>query len=185
MGVGQSVETIIKDAYLPGAWRTKFLTQLPVGHYDFIAKLPKNAKPQDVSTALQNEIRRKFGLVGRLEMQNADVLLLTVKNPNARGLKVHDSQTTGSYNSAGEPGKISLVNRPFHELTDNLEGDFQIPIVNGTGIKGNFDVTLNWDCKDWQHPNLDGLKQALADQLGLELVPTNMPIEMLVVEKAN
>jgi len=30
----------------------------------------------------------------------------------------------------------------------------------------------------------DILKQAVLDQLGLELVPTNMPIEMLAVEKA-
>jgi hypothetical protein len=29
------------------------------------------------------------------------------------------------------------------------------------------------------------MKQTLLDQLGLALVPTNMPIEMLVVEKAN
>jgi hypothetical protein len=28
------------------------------------------------------------------------------------------------------------------------------------------------------------LQQVLLDQLGLELVPTNMPVEMLVVEKA-
>lgn len=37
---------------------------------------------------------------------------------------------------------------------------------------------------DSQHPNLDGLKQVLSEPLGLELVPTNMRIEMLVVEKA-
>jgi hypothetical protein len=28
------------------------------------------------------------------------------------------------------------------------------------------------------------MKEALLNQLGLELVPTNMPIKMLVVEKA-
>jgi uncharacterized protein (TIGR03435 family) len=33
-------------------------------------------------------------------------------------------------------------------------------------------------------PQNDSLKQALLGQLGLELVPTNMPIEMLVVDKA-
>jgi uncharacterized protein (TIGR03435 family) len=79
---------------------------------------------------------------------------------------------------------LSLINRPFHELSDYLEGNFQIPIVDGTGIESNVDATLTWNRKDWEHPNLDGLKQALLDQLGLELVPTNMPLEMLVVKKA-
>ena len=40
------------------------------------------------------------------------------------------------------------------------------------------------DDTDSQHLNLDGLKQVLSKPPGLELVPTNMPIEMLVVEKA-
>ena len=34
-------------------------------------------------------------------------------------------------------------------------------------------------------PDVYKLNPLLADELGLELVPTNMPIEMLVVEKSN
>ena len=64
----------------------------------------------------------------------------------------------------------------------NLENMLQIPVINQTGIAGRFDIDLQWNLNDPQH---DSLKQALLDQLGLELMPTNMPIGMLIVEKAN
>jgi hypothetical protein len=32
-------------------------------------------------------------------------------------------------------------------------------------------------------PNPEGLKKAMLDRLGLELVPTNMPVEMLLMER--
>jgi uncharacterized protein (TIGR03435 family) len=38
---------------------------------------------------------------------------------------------------------------------------------------------------DSDYPNLNRLKQALTEQLGLELVPGTAPIKMLVVEKSN
>jgi hypothetical protein len=49
-------------------------------------------------------------------------------------------------------------------------------VENHTSLKGYYD--LKWDSSP------DGLKQAELENLGLELVSTNMPIEMLVVEKA-
>jgi uncharacterized protein (TIGR03435 family) len=57
-----------------------------------------------------------------------------------------------------------------------------IPVVDQTGLTGNFDFNLKWKA-DWQHLNIEGLKQAFIDQLGLELVPSREPIEMLIVEK--
>lgn len=55
------------------------------------------------------------------------------------------------------------------------------PVINQTGLTQNFDINLQWNRNDPQH---DGLKQALLDQLGLELAPSRQPIEVLVIEKA-
>jgi uncharacterized protein (TIGR03435 family) len=49
----------------------------------------------------------------------------------------------------------------------------------------------HWQRGRWQgargvenrEANLNSIKKALLDQFGLELVSTNMPVEMLVVEK--
>jgi hypothetical protein len=44
---------------------------------------------------------------------------------------------------------------------------------------------MKWDGTGrFYFSNPDGLKQAVLDQLGLDLVPSREPTEMLVVEKA-
>jgi len=43
---------------------------------------------------------------------------------------------------------------------------------------------LRWNETGNVEADHEALKQALLDQLGLELVPSRQPIEMLVVEKA-
>jgi uncharacterized protein (TIGR03435 family) len=63
-----------------------------------------------------------------------------------------------------------------------LENYFKVPVVDQTGLTNRFDIFLTWDQSDRRHFNVQGLKQALLDQLGLELVPTNLPVKMLVVE---
>jgi len=54
--------------------------------------------------------------------------------------------------------------------------------MDRTGLTGNFDVAATWDEPVGGH-NPDALKEALINQLGLELVPGREPVEMLVVEK--
>jgi uncharacterized protein (TIGR03435 family) len=81
-------------------------------------------------------------------------------------------------------GGCSFYEQPVEVLISFLQQRFQVPVVDQTGLKQEYDFSLAWDEPDPKHPNLDGLKQALHDQLGLELVLTNLPIEMLVVEKS-
>ena len=64
-----------------------------------------------------------------------------------------------------------------------LEKRFDLPIVNQTGFNNYYDYAIKWDEPDPKKPNSEGLKKALLEQLGLELVPAREPIEMLVIEK--
>ena len=137
--------------------------------------------------ALQKELKRKFGVVGRRETRETDVLLLRVKRPDAPGL---ETQCTTGHNGFSS----------FHDQSDNefpsgpaqcrmpdfdlyLERTFEIPVVDQTGLAGRYDIDLKWNETRLAATDPTILKQALLDQLGLELVPGNEPIEMLVIEK--
>jgi uncharacterized protein (TIGR03435 family) len=134
-------------------------------------------------------IKSKFGLNGRREMRETDVLELKVRRPGASGLKPNSTSDRNS-TSAWETGSLHRVNGPIDFLTYDLENCLQIPVIDRTGLGGRFDYDLKWDDElKWDSTgrrhlsNPDGLKQALLDQLGLELVPSRESIEMLVVEK--
>jgi uncharacterized protein (TIGR03435 family) len=176
MGTGVGVETIVQTAY--GFWysaRTIISTELPKNkYYDFIASLPnENAE------ALQQEIKKQFGVVARRETIETNILLLTVKYPNAQGLR--PSKIRGESSQIRmQPGQFTSINTAISSLTANLENLLQIPVIDQTGVANKFDIDLKWNRNDPQH---NSLKQALLDQLGLELVPSREPIEMLVVEK--
>jgi uncharacterized protein (TIGR03435 family) len=172
MGLGAPVNYIVEAAWNFGAHRIVFTTDVPTGNYDFIASLPSgNAE------ALRQEIREHFGLIGQVETIETNVLFLEVSSPNASGLK-HSDEQYGSM-SAGN-GNFKCDGEPISTLAgDLLEGSFDIPVIDRTGLTGNFNINLKW-----KPGNLDNLKQEVANQLGLILVPGKAPIKMLVVEKA-
>jgi uncharacterized protein (TIGR03435 family) len=86
--------------------------------------------------------------------------------------------------TCGGAGYYHSANVPLSKLAGFLEYYFEIPVVDRTGLDGRFNINIKWPEQDWEHRNPDALKQVLLDQLGLELVPSHEPIEMLVVERA-
>jgi len=172
----------LDEAYQERDLRTVILAQLPGGKYDFIVTVPNDAQRK-----LQAEIERKFGVAGRFETIETNVLLLTVTHPDAVGLRPGGNEN--GY-AGGDLGHIYSTNMPLSDLARMLEDRFEIPVIDGTAITNRFDFTLVWEENGKRvnnrypdYPNFTGLKRALLDQLGLELIPTNMPVEMLVVDK--
>ena len=181
MGLGVSITNILQAAYEQSSARTVFPDRLSPAKYDFIANLSSGNQ-----AALQKEIKKQFGLAGRRETREMDVLFLKIRNSGAAGLKPSDSHRLDR-NTAGSSrwgaGYCSLRNQTLANLAGFLEGRFEIPVMDRTGIDRHFDIDLKWDETNWQHPNLESLKQALLDQLGLELIPGRESVEILVVEK--
>jgi uncharacterized protein (TIGR03435 family) len=192
-GVNQPTSAIMRAAYAEygsaiGLARTALEVPESKERYDFIANLPNGSQE-----ALQKELRRKLGLTGRLENIPTNVLILRVKNPGSPGLKLHPFKV-------GSPGSLNINNSLIASQSTDIDGlaraleesFFKVPIVNHTGLAGQYDFELLWDSNGEirpdgsksEFPNLDGLKRALTEQLGLELVPAMEPVQMLVIAKA-
>ena len=177
VGIGQPVINIIAAAYNWPQARIILADPVPAGRYDFITTLAQGARE-----SLQQELKNKLGLVGRTELKDENVMLLKVRNANAPG--IHPPRLGGYSNASGNDGEIEIkwANKPLSEITGFLESGSPIPIIDQTHATNRCSIDIKWE-DDWQDPEHKALQQVLLDQLGLELVPTNMPVEMLVVEK--
>ena len=79
---------------------------------------------------------------------------------------------------------LNLFNEEIMELESDLEAMLETPVVDGTGLADTYDLKLTWQTSSPDEAKNSSIKRALLEQFGLELVSTNMPVEMLVVEKA-
>ena len=183
-GLDQPVSAMVWVAYQWRPARAVFTVPEPPGRYDFIASLPHGSYE-----ALQRELKNQFGLVGRVESRETDVLVLRVRTPNAPGLKPPGGGQTDWWSQDGQytcdNAPLSTDVPPFPGLQYFLEDYLNVPVVDETGLTNHFSISLKWDERGPKDPNHEALKRALLDQLGLELVPAVMPVDMLVVEKGN
>ena len=134
--------------------------------------------PSDAHEVLRNELKTRFGLTAHRENREMDVLSLRLTDPQKLEAKYQSEK--GLYAPAyQEKCRYSTID----DLIPFLESKMGKPVVNQTGLAGRYNTDLKWNTASGEAEK-ENIKQALFDQLGLELVPTNMSIEMLVVEKA-
>jgi uncharacterized protein (TIGR03435 family) len=175
-GVGVSVADVVSVAY-PHAARTVFPAQLPdEKNYDFIAN-----SASDPTTTLRRALAKQFGIVSHQETLETNVLFLQVVSPDAPGLQHASpgSPSSEQWSLGGHQFNYQLINHPIDYLATNFaEMEFGLPVIDRTALTGAYDMQLHWE-----RENLESLKQALKDQLGLELVPGTAPVEMLVLER--
>jgi uncharacterized protein (TIGR03435 family) len=179
VGIRVRVRDIAQVAYDSFAQRTVFVGPEPLDRYDFVSTLPK-----DSSLALQKELAETLGFVAHRETRMTDVLLLRVKNPNAAGLRPPTNGPIYNAQVDGDTDSITWDNQPLSRAQQLLEVFCKMPVIDETSLKENFSISVKWKDLGNRDPNHDAMKKALLHTLGLELIPSRAPIEMLIVEKA-
>jgi uncharacterized protein (TIGR03435 family) len=202
---GCTLAEILSTAYDVAPEQMILPANLPGGQFDLLMTVSNSPRQ-----ALQAEIEKQFGLAGHIETRDANVLVLKRSNFNAPGLKAdannggdpkiwteRGNQTSSRkwLSRGGGPkiwmqrGSLTLIGYKMsdpdgYDIAHVIGSFYNLPVIDETGLTGNFDIHLKWDDgAETQPDNLENLKQALLDQLGLELVPGRAPVEMLIVEK--
>jgi uncharacterized protein (TIGR03435 family) len=143
--------------------------------FDFLLTVPDHRQE-----ALQAEIKNQLGVTAHRELREADVLVLTVSNPNATGLAVAKDEPSSDRTT--ERGGYEFFNEPISYLRDFLENKLGKPVIDETELTQSYSGNLKLSLPADKNAKLGAIQTALAGQLGLQLVPRHEPVEMLVVE---
>jgi uncharacterized protein (TIGR03435 family) len=139
---------------------------------------------------LQAILRDRFGLVLRMETRELPVYALVQLEG---GIKL--SRTDGQPSSflGHGPGRLTATAQRIGRLATFLSSELGRPVIDETGLDGQYDFKLEWDPTDSAPTSSsDGvsnpltgvsLVSALKEQLGLRLVSKKGPVQVYVLEK--
>jgi len=146
--------------------------------------------PGQLQAMVKTLLAERFGLRLRHESQDLPVYDLVVASNGAKLNQTPSTPPPPSFN--GEPiisvrtmintkaGELNLSNGPVSAFAGFLSGQFGRQVVDKTGLKGNYDVTLRWT------PGQDATESivaALQDQLGLKLESQHGSVQVLVIDQ--
>jgi uncharacterized protein (TIGR03435 family) len=84
--------------------------------------------------------------------------------------------------NAGPGENITINNETLADFANYLEHRLGQQVIDQTGRANLYDIKLHILAESGESRE-DALKRAILDQLGLQLIPTNMLVDTLVVEK--
>jgi uncharacterized protein (TIGR03435 family) len=136
-----SVESAVHTVYQLGPARVMNRTAWPKGDFDFCLRLP--GASQAVAESLFGQaLRSTFGLETVRRTEETDVYVLTsTTNHEARGLKPVAAPGGGSSGPTG----YDSSGAPVSSVAGVLEGLLLRPVLDETGLKGNFEIHLTWE----------------------------------------
>lgn len=156
--------------------------------YHVAARTPGPVSVNDLKRMTQALLAQRFNLAFHRETKEIAVYALVVAKG---GPKLKRSDTDGESETKTDPKKPgsggTLLRTTLAQLADRLDGTCPDPVVDLTGLKGRYDLTLDISSYMGGGQPMDlpaVLNEALQKQLGLNLVQRKAPIEMLIVDHA-
>ena len=160
---------------------------------DIVAKAPAGTSFDQALLMTQTLLAERFHLQLHRGLKAVRHLELTVAR-NGPKMPVSQDGAVARPNTYNR-GRLFYDRRTMHSLALLLSRQLKEPVIDLTGLKGFFDVRLEWAPDDpapvaAAAPTADaaplpGIYQAVEEQLGLRLESKKTPIEVIVVDRAD
>jgi uncharacterized protein (TIGR03435 family) len=198
-----TLRNLIHDAYgvsdFQVAGGPKWLDE---DRYDIVGKPPASSEsskfsPPTIKTPptkemllmLQALLADRFQLKLHRETKDGPAYAIRIA---AKGPKLTPTKNPDAFQYVGGgvaddpqlPLFMSAENASMELLALRLSDRFGRPVLDQTGLKGDFDFKFEYEKDDPQPDAPPSLVSAMQDQLGLRLVETKAPIEILVIDHA-
>jgi bla regulator protein blaR1 len=160
------------------------------------APLEGTAIPKDwtsVRFEVQALLKDRFQLQLHRETKTAPVYSLTIAKGGVKSGVLSATQNQQRGINAGQ-GKMLGEAASMTQLAYKLSRLLQRPVVNNTGLNGNYDFKLEWT-PDLNPSSPDGQSEdtsvggsifsAIREQLGLRLESTKGPVDVLVIDQVD
>jgi uncharacterized protein (TIGR03435 family) len=164
---------------------------LDTDRFDIIARAAPGSSQEALKSMLQALLAERFKLAVHKEEKPMPVYVLTV----GKSLKMKESpagQTDCRGNREGATITYTCHNMTTASLAESLRqianGYFNQPVLDKTGLKGEYDFTLKWTARGQLGlPGKDGeigisMFDALDKQLGLKAEKQTQPTSVIVVD---
>ena len=154
-------------------------------NFDISAKFPPGTSDSEVRLMLQRLLDERFKLKLHHESREFSVYALVV---DKRGSKVRPSPAPGPYKFSSRDGHGVGTSVTMALFANRLSKEVGRPVVDFTGLTGQFDLTLDWKPETVQPETPDvasdrlSIFSALPEQLGLKLEPRKVSLDVLVVD---
>jgi uncharacterized protein (TIGR03435 family) len=144
---------------------------------------PTKVTEDQLLQMLQGLLTERFSLKLHKESKDVQGFALVVGKNGAKMKPAAGDEMTMSFGEARKPRPgvpVNFTARKFSmpRLAAFL-GAFGRPVMDKTGLTGDYDFTLAWD-----ESNGPSLTTALQEQLGLKFEPDKVPVTILVIDSA-
>lgn len=141
-------------------------------------------KRAEKAAMMQAVFAERFAMETHMETRDMPAYALVVAKNGPR-LETPSETTHGYSQFGGSNGVVKWANSPLTDLKFLLAKETGRPVVDQTGLTGKYDFTLEYTPLARAETDESGrppIFTALEEQLGLKLVATKQPVEVLVID---
>jgi uncharacterized protein (TIGR03435 family) len=162
-------------------------TWMDSAKFNIDAKLPADAPQGQIPLMMQTMLADRFKLESHRETRTLREYALVVAKGGPKFGKPNESDHKGVVTSQSD-NQITGWGRPLSDLARMLIGAVGAPVVDQTGLKGQYDFDLKFapllGASRGSDDALPDVFAVLQGQLGLKLEAIKGPVELLVIDRA-